>query len=290
VRRRPPTRVTFGALALAATFVVAAGCSAKAGDACKSGAVCLDGETQLVCDGGTYLASPCRGKAGCRVEGASVLCDTSGNRVGDPCAAADENEGDCTPDGSALMECSKGSFRSVACPGPAGCSAREGKLTCDRSRGSEGDTCTSGGACSLDGDRLLACVGGKLVLKAHCKGPGRCSAQGGGLACDASRGEIGDACATPGGAACGVDGRQMLLCQGDALALHAICRGEGGCRTQDGAVGCVDPTVGQVGDPCPGDVAACSLARDAFLSCKDGKLVEERKCACGPVEGGIGCR
>lgn len=81
------------------------------------------------------IASDCKGPEGCRVDGSSVKCDTSGNSLGDHC----QNPGRvrCEPDaGLQILRCNDaGVFISeFRCPTNMGvqthCVAGDGGLTC----------------------------------------------------------------------------------------------------------------------------------------------------------------
>src|SRR5262245_24237215 len=95
------TRMRLGLAAVATLASVMSlgslGCRRKAGGSCSGdGAVCAGSATQLMCEGGRYVATACKGPNGCRSDATSVLCDTSGNADGDVCSTQMEGKGSCS--------------------------------------------------------------------------------------------------------------------------------------------------------------------------------------------------
>jgi hypothetical protein len=267
-----------------AVAIAVAGCKkGKVGDACKPGtALCLDDKTQLTCQGGKFISSPCRGAEGCRREGTAIRCDVSGNSDGDVCSTETEGTGGCTADNKALMACEKGAYRMTPCRGPGGCTKTKTGAACDNTIATEGDRC--GGertACSVDGKHLLTCTEGKFVLKWDCRGPAGCKPKDKGqLSCDSSLGEVGDRCTPPGGA-CSTDGKQMLSCGSDGkMALARVCRGPLPCAVEASQVACGDMSLAEAGDACTGEIFACAVDHKKILRCKDGKFTVEAACRC----------
>ncbi|GMU59082.1 MAG: hypothetical protein IT380_10495 [Myxococcales bacterium] len=111
---------------LLAAALAAAACSPAtppaAGGPCRTagGAACdADTSQMLQCDGTSYLVfSDCKGPGGCRVEGETVNCDTTGNTAGDRCAPTSEGKVRCEPNGGDdILRCLDGGLTSVfTCP------------------------------------------------------------------------------------------------------------------------------------------------------------------------------
>jgi hypothetical protein len=152
-----------------------------------------------------------------------------------------------------------------------------------------GDTCSENAqSCSSPTSRLT-CLGGKYALEL-CKGPKGCTASGSTVACDATRGEAGDACVYEKTSICSIDGKSLLRCDDGHLALVSHCAAESGdgCTVDGtGASHCPIPYADD-GDPCK-EGGACSADRTAELACKSGKMVKvhnchgEEKCTPNPV-------
>jgi hypothetical protein len=78
------------------------------GDKCEGdgGACQEDGKALLQCKANKLeMVGLCRGKEGCKVSGTTVRCDQSIGEPSDPC---DPDSVACSPDGTALLGCSKG--------------------------------------------------------------------------------------------------------------------------------------------------------------------------------------
>lgn len=274
-------------LAIATFSTAAPGCKAKPGDSCQMGtAACMDERTQLACQDGKLIATPCKGAKGCATRGSLVECDVSGNAEGDVCSTGDENKGACTADGESLVSCRDGKYQVMACRGPKGCRPSPTGWSCDSSAAEEGDRCSGeGSACAVDGKRMLSCQGGRYAMKWNCRGPAGCKDSGDGqLHCDFSIAEVGDACDSEGGA-CTADGKQLLRCEEGKFAAQSLCRGPKGCKDEGTTLSC-DSSLAEVGDPCDPDDGACAVDGKAFLECKEGKYAATQRCAC-VVEGGI---
>lgn len=292
MRNHPSPRGLLGAaLLLLLPALGAAGCKPKPGDRCQKGtAACLDERTQLACQGGSYIAVPCKGVKGCYPSGNLSVCDVSGNAIGDVCSTDEEAKGTCAADAKSMLECRGGKYDALPCRGPKGCQLGGGKVLCDASVGEEGDRCPgTGSACSADKKSLLECAGGKFSVKWPCRGPDGCKDAGGGqLFCDFSIAEPGDACGAEG-AACSVDRKQMLDCKDGKFTLRSHCRGPEGCKDAGDTLTC-DQSLAEVGDACDQDDAACRADGKALLECKDGKFAVTRDCRCTVDGGSVGCR
>jgi len=117
------------ALCLSIALGLAACGAPMAGDGCNSqGYLCQDASTALECREGVWTGLPCRGPEGCAHLSIGVTCDTSASMEGDACAASAEARGICTQDGSALLECRRGTFvKTRSC---RSCVEESGQLVC----------------------------------------------------------------------------------------------------------------------------------------------------------------
>ncbi|HVY45900.1 MAG TPA: hypothetical protein VHB21_08480, partial [Minicystis sp.] len=187
-------------------------------------------------------------------------------RPGDPCSDAELS---CF-DAATALECLGGVRVGVHCGGPRGCEAGAASLWCDQSDANENDLCVAprmkkfgDGACSLDKKSMLACVNGRFVERARCRGPLGCGHVGQHVSCDASVAEPGDGCLGEGNAACSVDGARALRCAGGRFAVAAACDGEDRCRIEENHVRC-DERRGRPGAPCRA-TSACSVDGASLL-------------------------
>ncbi|MFO0758141.1 MAG: hypothetical protein U0359_16720 [Byssovorax sp.] len=90
-----------------------------------------------------------------------------------------------------------------------------------------GDRCATTFACSADGRTFLRCDGGQMTFVSRCRGPRGCRIDAAMIHCDQTIAEIGDAC-TGTGAACALDGLNLLECRGGRFTLRSACTG--GCE------------------------------------------------------------
>ena len=122
-------------------LVVCAGCKPGVGTSCDKGeARCQDKQTQLACQGGKYIATPCRGPGGCSITPDGIHCDISKNKPGDPCSTDDVGAAACS-DEKTLIACVEGKYQPSPCRGPKGCTSSDGRPTCDTSIAAPGDAC-----------------------------------------------------------------------------------------------------------------------------------------------------
>lgn len=286
-------RRLFALLALATSVFV--GCKGvsldellgpQEGDPCDTDAArCLDGKRQLWCVNGRFVQRACSGPDGCKTNQASnlITCDWELDLVGTRCSASEERNGACTADGKAMLRCDLGEIKPWGCTGPEGCTElANGKISCDGSRGTVGGSCAlEGPACDVDGKTALVCKNGVLSKDGDCRGPDGCKSflEGDGwrVECDRSIAAVGDVCPSAG-AACSQDERSFLECRGGQFVSSMRCLGKDGCHEKGGNIYC-DSSIGNVGDVCS-DGAACAEDGKSILTCKDGKLVTERKCSC----------
>jgi hypothetical protein len=139
-----------------------------------------------------------------------------------------------------------------------------------------GESCTEDATSCASPTSHFVCAGGKYALET-CKGPKGCTEVSGKVACDSSRGEIGDPCVNINALVCGVDGKSELKCEGGKLVYNSRCGGVEGCTSNDkGEAFCSHP-YGNEGDPCK-DKGACSEDLKWELGCKDGKLFKAHQC------------
>ncbi len=99
-----------------------------AGDLCSkddegTGACSADGKAQVVCKGGKFASTPCRGPKGCK----DATCDNSLSHLGDPC---DMTGLLCTDDGKAAARCKDGKWvKEQDCANP--CKVEGETIVCD---------------------------------------------------------------------------------------------------------------------------------------------------------------
>lgn len=155
----------------------------REGDRCsldeEGSASCADASSLVACHGGHFVQTPCRGAKGCALEGDRAVCDTTLAIFGDVCK--DEGKKACAIDKSAVLACKSMRMASLyACRGSRGCTLANGKLDCDMSVASAGDSCDARQeghvACSLDASSTLVCRAGSFVADEKCKPKTRCEA------------------------------------------------------------------------------------------------------------------
>jgi hypothetical protein len=158
---------------LAGLIVLAGACKPKPGGTCSGDRVeCLDGKTELICQDGKLLATPCKGPKGCKISGTTLTCDVAGNAAGDDCARSQEGHSACSTDGKHVLECRDGKYESRPCLGPRGCKQEEGRSICDISIAEANQSCGKDAveqhACTPDKKHLLSCRLGKMVALREC--------------------------------------------------------------------------------------------------------------------------
>lgn len=124
------TLALFAALSL--PFISDCAHAPRAGDECQEGkATCSSKSTSLMCVGGKYVETGCRGPKGCSVDNDQVLsCDQSlGAKAGELCA---DKAGTITgqmqcqvDDPSRYLTCAEGRWNSLACAKGASCVLRD---------------------------------------------------------------------------------------------------------------------------------------------------------------------
>lgn len=225
-----------------AFWVLAASCKPHVGSSCNKGdSRCQDRSTQLSCQNGSYIATPCRGPGGCRMTNAGVSCDITKNRAGDRCSTGDEGAATCAGQRQMLV-CHGGQYRLEACRGPDGCQVSGRRAQCDTSVALPGDACKDADskACSVDGKQLLTCVGGKMKLTNFCRGQDGCRSTGGQLSCDMSVAGVGDPCTKKMAdqVACSSDKKSIVKCRGGKFVIDEKCKHGKRCSTEDGSIAC----------------------------------------------------
>ncbi len=220
------------------------GCEPGVGSSCDPDeARCLNPTTELVCQDGKYIATPCRGPGGCAVlPNVGVACDITKNKPGDDCAAGEEGVASCVSD-HRMIVCREGKYAFEPCRGSDGCENSRGRARCDKSLAMPGDPCQQEGekACEVRGQELLVCRGGKMSALYRCLGAEGCQAKGK-LKCDMSVADKGDACdpEMEGAAACTPDKSAILVCKGGKFVKDEDCRDGKSCNPE-GATRCEKP-------------------------------------------------
>jgi len=195
-------------------------------------------------------------------------------------------------DQTTALYCNAGIFEAVPCRGARGCTGGDVAPMCDDRTATEGERCMPGGrACGADGARGLSCEGGKWVAWRACKGARGCVATHDRVECDATRADVGDACAADDAFACTTDGAALLACRAGRMQITRSCRGSAGCSVELGSheTEC-DDSVGREGDPCgPSGMRTCSEDRKRELVCDGATLRAAAECTrrggCAPQVG-----
>lgn len=239
----PPSRRGHVIFLFCLAVLCAPGCKPGVGSSCDKGeARCQDHHTQLACQAGHYIATPCRGPKGCALTDAGISCDISKNKPGDPCSTDDEGAALCLGK-KKMVVCRGGKYRLAPCRGPEGCQKEDDRAKCDTSISVPGDECHEPGskACSTDGKQLLSCQGGKMALVNYCRGADGCTAAPGGkLGCDMSVAKEGDPCGKTmdGRIACSADMKGTVKCDHGKFVGDEKCKAGKTCATADGNIAC----------------------------------------------------
>lgn len=138
----------------------------------------------------------------------------------------------------------------------------------------------------------LVCLGGHYVAET-CKGPKKCAVEDGKVACDASRADIGDPCATTNKSVCTSDAKARVKCESGKYAFVTHCGGVENCTSDDnGDAFCSHPYADE-GDPCKEGEGACSNDQTFDLACQGGKMAKNHVCRgeekCTPRSSGPVC-
>ena len=221
-------------------------CKPSVGSACEKGeARCLDAKRELVCQGGTFIESPCNGPGGCRLTEKGTSCDFSGNKAGDACSAEDEGAAVCA-NKAGMVACHGGKYAFVPCRGTRGCVDAEGRALCDTSLAEPNDPCNDENlkACSGDGSQVLVCKQHTMQRFYLCRGAGGCASSAGKLSCDTSVAKLGDACdkKLEGQAfSCSPDASEILVCKGGAFVHDQTCKAGQKCVVNGSSTQCAKP-------------------------------------------------
>jgi len=236
--------LTRGGLVLLFGFVFV-GCKPGVGSRCDKGeSRCLDATSALVCQDGRYIETPCRGKAGCRLDVDRTACDVHGDRPGDACSTDEEGAAVCV-DEKSMLACRKGKYTTVACRGAHGCSEEGHHAECDATIAESGEPCAAEGkkACSADGKRVLQCAQGQMETRYQCRGERACSVAQGKIDCDVSIARNGDACDTQfeGTYACTEDALSIVRCVNGRFEPDETCKHGMRCFAEPGTTRCAKP-------------------------------------------------
>ncbi|MBK7584226.1 MAG: DUF1962 domain-containing protein [Myxococcales bacterium] len=222
-----------------------AACKPAPGGSCDRGeAKCVDKQSQLVCQKGSYIQAPCKGPRGCGLTPTGVSCDITGNQPGDICSTDEEGASGCI-DAKTKIVCSGGKFAATTCRGPRGCETQEGRPLCDLSVAEPGDACREADltkACSVDGKQYLSCRAGKMTMEFQCLGPNGCKSEAGKLSCDMSYARDQDPCTTEmeGKHACNLDKGSIVMCKGGKFVVDEECKSGTACNAE-GSIRCEKP-------------------------------------------------
>lgn len=226
-------------------LVIASACKPGPGSSCDKGeARCIDKKTQLVCQAGKFVSSPCKGPRGCGLTPDGVFCDISGNQPGEPCSTDDEGAAACS-DPKTKIVCSAGKYQPWQCRGPKGCTTDDRRPLCDNSIAEPADPCREADktkACSVDGKQYLSCAAGKMTMEFQCLGPAGCKSEGGKLGCDMSVARDKDPCTKEmdGKHACNLDKSSIVVCKDGKFVIDEECKAGTTCNAE-GTIRCEKP-------------------------------------------------
>lgn len=166
----------------------AAGCAASgadvqcANDGYQDGEPCdiaeddyecsVDRKAMLQCKAKHWkTVDECLGPSACTSSSKQVKCDNSVSELGAPCQ--DDKTYACTADGKQMMVCVGGKMVTDSpCRGGHGCRKQFDKIQCDTTVATAGDACEheDDAACTVAGDQMLQCKGGKMTVARSCAG------------------------------------------------------------------------------------------------------------------------
>lgn len=202
-----------------------------AGDPCvELGEVkCIDAKTGGFCIDGKYEALACEGATGCMNVGTKASCVHQNYAVGEPCF--EENEPECTGDGTAMIKCENSRWVKVNdCNGKLGCVANAKGAKCDLGATHAGDDCTpdneGNASCNEEGDALLLCKDGKMMVESTCKGMHGCRQKGKTIECNSQIADLDDPCDRKfydGKFACTPDKKMRLICKDGTFVKEQDC-------------------------------------------------------------------
>ena len=226
--------------------LLAVSCKPGVGSSCGKGeARCVDTRSELACQAGQFVLTPCHGPRGCSTNEQGTSCDFSGNQAGDPCSTDDEGAATChSKDG--MLACHGGLYGLVPCRGTRGCTNADGRAACDTSVAQLNDACRDETlkACASDASQVLICKDHAMVSFYPCRGLNGCTSLGGKLSCDTSIAKLGDPCdkKLEGQAfSCSPDGASIPLCKGGAFTLDETCKAGQKCLVEGSSTHCAKP-------------------------------------------------
>ena len=234
-----------GAILLGASLLLLS-CKPGVGSSCDKGeARCIDAASELACQAGQFIETPCRGPRGCSLTPQGTSCDFSADKSGDRCSSDDEGAATCSSK-EQMLACHGGLFGIVPCRGKRGCENVDGRAVCDTSLAQLNDACRDETlkACASDGSAVLICKDHAMVPFYPCRGANGCTALGGKLSCDTSLAKLGDACdkKLEGQAfACTPDGASLLVCKGGVFMLDEACKAGQKCLVEGTSTHCAKP-------------------------------------------------
>ncbi|MFO0594668.1 MAG: hypothetical protein U0228_05175 [Myxococcaceae bacterium] len=192
--------------------------------------------------------------------------------------ACEGEKGTCLDKENAIV-CIGGTYAKVKCQKSAtGCMEVVGNVSCDVIRDVGVPCAGSGGDCSSDGKKMLACEGGKWAFKMNCSK--LCVSNVNGVRCENASGAAGDPCTKEqfDQAVCSEDKKTLLVCDGEKFNAASSCKGQNHCRAVNKNIEC-DTTIADVGDPCEEDgTLSCDPAKKELLKCSGKKFALEKKC------------
>jgi hypothetical protein len=163
---------------------------------------------------------------------------------------------------------------------------------------SQGGSCKENATSCESPTSRYACMTGHYMLET-CKGENGCKETPKGVACDSSRGDVGDPCASANQYVCGTDNKSRLRCDDGKFVFVQRCSKDGCTVDDNGGAHCTDPYA-KVGDTCkqlPNQTeraaGACNEDFKSELRCKDGKMALVHPCRgeqqCTPLTSGPWC-
>lgn len=216
-----------------------------------------------------------------------ALLAFSGCKPG-PGSSCDAHEARCLDDKRALV-CDAGKFVETPCKGKGGCATDQQlqRTNCDISGNQAGDACSSSneGVAVCQGEQAMLSCRGRKYESVPCRGPRGCQMLGDQANCDQSVAEVSEPCKKENAKACSADKRQVLSCKDGHMGELYFCRGEQGCSSAGGKLGC-DQTVAMPGDVCDKGLSgstACSVDKKALLTCQNERFGASEKCKPGTV-------
>jgi hypothetical protein len=258
-------------VALALCTLMAAGCRGKPGQDCsETPSSCSDSTSHLVCSKGKYVLETCRGPRGCSDDKA-LICDNSKAEVGDGCGH--DGARACSVDATKEVRCRDSRFQiEWGCRG--GCAVdANGNPKCSP-MGEPGDVCRADSiVCDGAQKTQLACESGKLVPVRTCNGALGCKTEpGGGIRCDRTVADEGEACREEGIGACDRAKANVLVCHGGHFRPEMHCLGALGCELPGNYSVRCDKSIVEVGETCNEETAVSCSTDGKQVRCTSGRF------------------